>query len=274
MTLFLKIASEKWRNNRVAFLDKGFNPMNNQKKITPEIVNRIALITLLTLTLSITGCAATLPTVSPTWGLQGHINPPTIQAYVDEVHLDQTTRIEFLNPVSHEQVVTTTQSMIQAIVELLDSTMDNCAETPESTNYALLIQMLVPAEGGEHAISVDYHPVTSVVLLDNIPTGSWPVKIQGSYSVCPGFGKSLFGLLGINASSVEPTRFAALIFGKLVDEEGCLRIIERTTSTNYLIAWPPVFSVCTEQNRNISSYTLPKTQKPDTIERWNHGYLF
>ena len=143
------------------------------------------------------------PTISPTWGLQGHIYPPTIQAYVDEVHLDQTTRIEFTDPVSHEQVVITTQSMIQAIVELLGSTVDHCAETPESTDYAIMMIMIVPAEGGEHAISVDYRPATSDVLLDNIPTGSWPVKIQGSYSVCPGFGKSLFGLLGINASSVN-----------------------------------------------------------------------
>ncbi len=156
-----------------------------------------------------------LPTVSPTWGLQGHINPPTIQAFFDEVHLDQTTRIEFTHPVSHEQVVITTQSMIKAIVELLDTPMDNCAETPERTDYAIMMIMIVPAEGGEHAISVDYRPITSDVLLDNIPTGSWPVKIQGSYSVCPDFGKPLFELLGINASSVEPTRFDALFFWKI-----------------------------------------------------------
>ena len=151
-------------------------------------------------------CQPTLPspTLSPTWGLLGFINPPTIRAYIDEVHLDKTTRIEFLNPVTHEQVVITTQSTIKAIVELLDTTMDTCAGTPESTDYALLILMIVPAEGGEHAISVDYHPLTSDVFLDNIPTGSWPVKIQGSYSVCPDFGKSLFELLGIDASSVEP----------------------------------------------------------------------
>jgi hypothetical protein len=154
----------------------------------------------------LSACQPTLPspTLPPTWGPQSFINPPTIQAYIDEVHLDQTTRIEFLNPVTREQVVITTQSTIQAIVELLDSTVDNCSGTPESTDHALLILMLVPAEGGEHAISVDYHPLASDVLLDNIPTGSWPVKIQGSYSVCSDFGKSLFELLGIDASSVEP----------------------------------------------------------------------
>ncbi|HQA29680.1 MAG TPA: hypothetical protein PLA02_10755 [Brevefilum fermentans] len=141
------------------------------------------------------------PTLLPTWGLQGHIYPPTIQAYVDEVHLDQTTRIEFTHPVSHEQVVITSQSMIQAIVELLDSPMDNCTGSPESTDDALLIIMNVPAEGGENIISMDYRPLTSDVLLDNIPTGSWPIKIQGSYSVCPDFGKSLFELLGIVTST-------------------------------------------------------------------------
>lgn len=149
--------------------------------------------------------AQPLPTVSPTSGIQGKIFPPTIQAYVDEVHLDQTTRIEFTHPVSQEQVVITAQSMIRAIVELLDSKVDHCVGIQESTDYALLIIMNVPAEGGENIVSVDYRPTTSDVLLDNIPTGSWPVKIQGSYTVCPDFGKSLFGLLGINVSSVEPT---------------------------------------------------------------------
>ncbi len=150
------------------------------------------------------------PTVSPTWGLQGHIYPPTIQAYVDEVHLDQTTRIEFTHPVSHEQVVITTQSMIQAIVELLDSKMDRCAGTPETTDYVLLIIINVPAEGGENIISVDYRPATSDVFLDNIPTGSWPITIQGSYSVCPDFGKSLFELLGIDASMIPAKTPTAL----------------------------------------------------------------
>ena len=42
-------------------------------------------------------------------------------------------------------------------------------------------------------------------LQENIPSGSWIVKIQNSYSVCPDFGKSLFGLLGINVSSFEPS---------------------------------------------------------------------
>lgn len=51
--------------------------------------------------------------------------------------------------------------------------------------------------------------------------------------------------------TLEPTRFAALIYGKFVDDEGCLRIIERTTSVNYLIVWPPEFSIRTEQDRII-----------------------
>jgi hypothetical protein len=141
------------------------------------------------------------PTLPPTWGIEDFINPSTIQDYINTVHLDQTTRIEFLSPITGEQVVITTQLAIQGIVELLGSTMDNCAGTPENNDYAILILMTVPAEGGEHLVSVDYRPETSDVLLDNIPTGSWPIKIQGSYSVCPDFGKSLFDLLGIDGST-------------------------------------------------------------------------
>ncbi len=145
------------------------------------------------------------PTLEPTWGLQSHIYPPTIQAYVKEAHLDQTTRIEFTHPVSHEQVVITTQSMIKAIVELLGSTVDHCAGTPESTDYAFLMIMTVQEEGGYRHISMNYYPVTSEVRLDNIPTGFWSVKVMGSYSVCPDFGKSLFELLGIDVSYVKPS---------------------------------------------------------------------
>ena len=95
--------------------------------------------------------------------------------------------------------------MIKAIVELLGSTVDHCAGTPESTDYALYMSITVQEAGGYRHISMDYYPVTSEVRLDNIPTGFWPVKVMGSYPVCPDFGKSLFGLLGIDASSVKPS---------------------------------------------------------------------
>lgn len=49
----------------------------------------------------------------------------------------------------------------------------------------------------------------------------------------------------------EPTRFTALIIGELVAENGCLHIVETTTSTSYLIAWPPEFSIQTKQDRII-----------------------
>ena len=167
----------------------------------------IGLILTFTLLTVISACqsAPPSPTLEPTWGLQGRIYPATIQAYVKEVHLDQTTRIEFTHPVSHEQVVITTPSIIQAIVELLGSTVDHCAGTPESTDYALYMSLNVPAEGGVNIISVDYHPVTSDVLLDSIPIHPRPVKFTGTYAVCPDFGKSLFELLGIDVSSVKPS---------------------------------------------------------------------
>jgi hypothetical protein len=36
------------------------------------------------------------PTVSLTWGVQGYIFPPTIPAYIKEVHLYQATRTGFV----------------------------------------------------------------------------------------------------------------------------------------------------------------------------------
>jgi hypothetical protein len=140
----------------------------------------------------------TSSTLSPTFGPQDFSIPPTILTYIEDVRMGQTTRIEFLNPKNHEQVVITTIPTIQAIVELLSLTTQNCTGTPEPTGHALMILMIVPAEGEEHTISVDYRPATSEVFLDNIATGSWPVKFQGSYSVCPDFGRSLFELLGID----------------------------------------------------------------------------
>lgn len=49
----------------------------------------------------------------------------------------------------------------------------------------------------------------------------------------------------------EPTRFTALIFGELVAKNECLRIVETTTNRSYLIAWPPEFSIQTQQDRII-----------------------
>jgi len=137
------------------------------------------------------------PTLSPTFGPREFRSPPTISTYIADVQLDQTTRIEFLNPVSHEQIVITTKPTIQAIVALLSSATDHCAGTPERTGHTFMIIMIVQAEDNEYAISVDYRPATSDVFLDNLPTGDWPVKVQGSYSVCPDFGRSLFEVLGI-----------------------------------------------------------------------------
>jgi hypothetical protein len=42
------------------------------------------------------------PTLPPTFGPRGFSSPPTILAYIADVQLDQTTRIEFVNPVTHE----------------------------------------------------------------------------------------------------------------------------------------------------------------------------
>jgi len=44
----------------------------------------------------------------------------------------------------------------------------------------------------------------------------------------------------------EPTRLTAQLFGKLVAVEGCLRV--NTKYTSYLLAWPPDFTVSSEQD--------------------------
>jgi hypothetical protein len=137
-------------------------------------------------------------TLSPTFGPRGFSSPSTILAYIADVQLGQTTRIEFFNPVSHKQIVITTKQTIQAIVALLSSATDHCVGTPEDIGNGFMFIMVGPGDGNEHSVSVDYHPSTSDVFLDNITTGDWPVKFQGTYSVCPDFGSSLFELLGID----------------------------------------------------------------------------
>ena len=44
------------------------------------------------------------------------------------------------------------------------------------------------------------------------------------------------------------TRLTALLFGELVEVEGCLRVKERDVGTSYLLAWGPEFAVTTEND--------------------------
>ena len=50
------------------------------------------------------------------------------------------------------------------------------------------------------------------------------------------------------APTVEPTRLTALLFGKLVETEGCLRVNESDDGASYLLAWPPDFAVSVEDD--------------------------
>ena len=61
---------------------------------------QIGLILTFTLLMVISACQSVTPspTLIPNWGLKDHIYPPTIQGYVDEVHLDQTTTPTLLSP--------------------------------------------------------------------------------------------------------------------------------------------------------------------------------
>ena len=45
-----------------------------------------------------------------------------------------------------------------------------------------------------------------------------------------------------------PTRLTALLFGELVEVEGCLRVKARDDGTSYLLAWGPDFAVTTEKD--------------------------
>jgi hypothetical protein len=144
------------------------------------------------------------PTLPPTWGPQGIINPTTIQAYIDEVHLEQTTRIELTNPVTHEQVVITSMPTIQAILNLVSLSTENCTGAQVSIGNEFMFIMYVPGDVDEQVISVDYHPAENEIFMDTIATSNYPYQIQGTYSVCPDFGKSLFELLGIDVSSTLP----------------------------------------------------------------------
>lgn len=44
------------------------------------------------------------------------------------------------------------------------------------------------------------------------------------------------------------TRLTALLFGELVEVEGCLRVKSRDDGTSYLLAWGPEFAVTTEND--------------------------
>lgn len=45
-----------------------------------------------------------------------------------------------------------------------------------------------------------------------------------------------------------PTRLTALLFGKLIAVDGCLRVNASPGDTSYLLAWPPDFEVSVEEN--------------------------
>ena len=52
----------------------------------------------------------------------------------------------------------------------------------------------------------------------------------------------------ITEPTPEPTRLTALLFGKLVEVEGCLRVNEVDNGASYLLAWPPDFAVSMEED--------------------------
>jgi len=52
----------------------------------------------------------------------------------------------------------------------------------------------------------------------------------------------------ITTPTPEPTRLTALLFGKLVQVEDCLRVNEVNSEASYLLAWPPDLVVHMEED--------------------------
>ena len=140
------------------------------------------------------------PTSEPTWGPQGEVNPLTLLSYIEEVNLDETRRIEFTHPQTKKQVIITDQTTIQAVVVLLRSSSESCDANLKRMEMSLLVVMLIPNNKEENTVSVDFHSDENEVAMDSVATGSWPIKFQGTYSVCSDFGKKLFQLLGLESS--------------------------------------------------------------------------
>lgn len=138
-----------------------------------------------------------IPSVEPTSGPTEEINPLTLLSYIEEVKLYKTERIEFTHPQTKQQIVISYQVTIQAVVDLLKSTPESCEVDINPVENGLLVLMLIPNSKAGKVVSVDFLPDENLVKMDNVPTGSWPFKIYGTYSVCPDFGLKLFEVLGL-----------------------------------------------------------------------------
>lgn len=84
-------------------------------------------------------------------------------------------------------------------------------------------------------------------------TVTWLILITLAFAViaCNGRSENATEVVR-DTSQLHPTpvstRLTALLFGKLITVDGCLRVNESPGDTSYLLAWPPDFEVSVEEN--------------------------
>ena len=137
------------------------------------------------------------PSAEPTSGPIEEINPLTLLSYIEETKLDKTEHIELTHPKTKKQIVISDQVTLQAVVELLKSASESCETDMQSTEKGLLVIFSIQDGKDEYVVSLDFYPAENRIMMDSIPTGYWPVKIYGSYSVCSDFGSKLYKALGL-----------------------------------------------------------------------------
>jgi hypothetical protein len=137
------------------------------------------------------------PSAKPTSDSTEEIKPLTLLSYLEESKLDKTEHIEFTHPQTKQQIVISDQVTIQAVVDLLKSASESCETEMKSTEEGLLVVFSIRTGEVENAVSLDFYPDENRIMMDSIPTGYWPVKIYGSYSVCFDFGSKLYKALGL-----------------------------------------------------------------------------
>ncbi len=153
---------------------------------------------LLLLSLAAVACAGqrVSPTLTP-FAPQAAPTPPSLAAYVEQAHLQQVRRLEFLDPRTKEQRVVDDPALIRQVLALLLSPGQAVDPTLRGPQKSFLLLMVVPVNSVDHVVSADYSPDTSILAVSNVATGAWPVSLQGRYPVPSTFGQALFEILGL-----------------------------------------------------------------------------
>jgi len=170
------------------------------------------LLLLLTMAACQGGKPAPTATLTP-FAPQTVPTPSSIEAYVERAHIQETQRVEYLDPLTQANRVVEDQALIQRVTSLLQSPDQPCDLSGSGPHESFLLVLSVPIRTDgkpvDHAVTVDYSPKTGTLSLSNIATGIWPISLQGRYSVPPSFGPALFGILGINPPTAQMVQIRA-----------------------------------------------------------------